>query len=284
MSISKITYIHKLHENFFLGAAKQFNCHILVRETGLRSIQWIGKPGYTGKRGDLKAKTADQNGLKYMNAGLVCSPITLPEAFSKKRYFTAVKAWYESEDLITDLNLPEKKRLSKRDVKTPYFVDRDKSFKHYGSVQLINDHPAEAVNYIGKMDNGKYLRMKPKRVEPPLCIHGDYDLYAIIPAGKAFDVHDIKTKDESFVIFNKVIPNTVTSLWRSVAIYINSHIQELNNEFYGSIMVQHGSQVNLGGENITYETALAFSPFEIDGSKINIVDNKILHNLFYKQT
>jgi len=151
-------------------------------------------------------------------------------------------------------------------------------------VQLINDYPRKPVNYEDKVSAGAYVHAGPKHLKSPLFIHGDYDLYAIIPDGKAFDVKNVETINDPFSIYGKNIPNTVTGLWRSVAIYINSHIQELSNEFYGSIMIQHGSQVNLGGKFITNETVLAFSPREIDGSFIHILDNKILHNLYYKNT
>ena len=44
-------YVHPGHFMLFVEAARKFACHILVRKTGAASISWMGKPGYTGKRG-----------------------------------------------------------------------------------------------------------------------------------------------------------------------------------------------------------------------------------------
>lgn len=153
-------YVHPKHQPIFAMAALQFKVHILVRRTGPQSIAWIGKPGFTGKRADLKAKTADSLDGPHPVAGLVCSPFLRPSAFSPKRLATARTEWMNSAHRIT---VPphgqgfDERRAPRCD--TPYIVQADPGSRYFGCVALV--------------DGGLLV---------PRFVHGDYDLYAIYPA------------------------------------------------------------------------------------------------------
>jgi hypothetical protein len=58
----------------FAQAARQFKVWILVRRTNPKSLQYVALPGYTPKRIDCKAKTADKDVSSYKLAGLVVDP------------------------------------------------------------------------------------------------------------------------------------------------------------------------------------------------------------------
>src|SRR5580692_9242485 len=65
----------------FLEAARQFQIWILVRRTNRASLEYVGRPGYTPKRIDCKAKTADIDIAPYQFQGLVVDPGIHPKAF-----------------------------------------------------------------------------------------------------------------------------------------------------------------------------------------------------------
>ncbi len=78
LSMQNSDFLHPNHIAIFAEAASKYDFRILVRETGRAAPNWVGKRGYTGRRGDLKAKTADLNAGRYQTAGLVCSPFLQP--------------------------------------------------------------------------------------------------------------------------------------------------------------------------------------------------------------
>ena len=113
MNFEYAGFVHPNHFSTFVEAARTFDCHILVRKTGRAAIGWIGRRGYTGKRFDLKTKTADRDAGRYQFAGLVCSPPLQPHAFTPERLAEALAIWPKCAHLITEPIWP---RLSKMTV------------------------------------------------------------------------------------------------------------------------------------------------------------------------
>ena len=126
----------------FASAARHFEAWILVRRTNPASIQYIGKQGYTPKRIDCKAKTADQNVGRYHLAGLVVDATQWPNAFQGDRMAQAQEIW---------ANFYAQNCLGNPSPTCPYSIEQDDASPHYGCVKF----------------HGEY-------------IHGDYDLYDVI--------------------------------------------------------------------------------------------------------
>lgn len=108
----------------FLEAARQLQVWILVRRTNVASLQYIGRPGYTPKRIDCKAKTADLDLKNLKLAGLVVSPIVHPNSFKTSRTQKAKESWEAMNKLIG----------------TVYTVDMDTRSRHYGCLKLGNSY------------------------------------------------------------------------------------------------------------------------------------------------
>lgn len=104
----------------FLKAARHFDAWILVRRTNVASLPYIGLPGYSPKRIDCKAKTADIDIPPYKLAGLVADPNLHPRAFKPGKLDNARKYWSAMGPLIGTL----------------YQVDADTRSKHYGCLRL----------------------------------------------------------------------------------------------------------------------------------------------------
>jgi hypothetical protein len=104
----------------FLEAAKQFNVWILVRRTNVASLPYVGSPGYTPKRIDCKAKTADMDVAQYKLAGLVVDPNLQPRAFKPEKLSKAKTFWEAMKSLLG----------------STYLVDTDTKSKHYGALKL----------------------------------------------------------------------------------------------------------------------------------------------------
>lgn len=157
------------HERVFLTAAKHFNVFILVRRTNLASMKYIADHGFSAKRLDCKAKTADRDvdlhGVGLIEcAGLVADPTILGRAAydSDKKYHSALAIWEEFRmehlhERIRTLEgqqsvgiVPEGKQ---------YFVDLAPGSPRHGCLKYTQ----------GLLTAGKY-------------IHGDFDLYGIVPA------------------------------------------------------------------------------------------------------
>lgn len=165
----------------FREAAVKFGAWILVRRINEHSMPYIGKPGYTPKPLDCKAKTADYDAGGKTLAGLVVSPTIHPGAFAEKRRATVLACWRkflddhgladqtgddaESRPFAGSANLdgkgadaaPAQGRgadFSATAQGRGYSIELDKSSVHYGGVKLRNDY-----------------------------VSGDYDLKDIIPVG-----------------------------------------------------------------------------------------------------
>ena len=87
----------------FLEAARQFQIWILVRRTNRASLEYVGRPGYTPKRIDCKAKTADIDIAPYRLAGLVVDPGIHPKAFKPGKAAKAAACWAAMKPLLGEL-------------------------------------------------------------------------------------------------------------------------------------------------------------------------------------
>ena len=153
----------------FAIAAKLYKVYILVRRTNKASVKYIGKEGFVAKRIDCKAKTADRNPvisdakLKIKDlqpdvAGLVVDPRAVgPGAFSHtNKYDKAVSIW--DNDFKRHLDTGTGAYLSDT---TPYAVQMDPAKPRYGAVMMY--------------------RIGQRHENTQLFIHGDYDLFSIVP-------------------------------------------------------------------------------------------------------
>ena len=149
-------------------AAKFYDVYILVRRTNTESVQYIGRQGYRAKRLDCKAKTADfsvriAEGFKEV-AGLVVDPTIegFERAFKPGKLIEAKEEWKKfkpllATDMLTSYGKPAYTYMPKGKL---YAVQLDKKNKHYGCVMFSFSSLLSAATYI----------------------HGDYDLYDIVPA------------------------------------------------------------------------------------------------------
>lgn len=159
-------YIRDIDAKAFIGAARQFRVSIGVRKTNAESLAYVGKPGYSPKMFDCKAKTADFNvnigGREYKTAGLVADPTVVgPSAYPPGKYDKAMKIWNSFQYFVaTDIQDADGKP---RSLYMPngkrYGVERNRDSDHYGCLFWSR---------YGSAVNGAY-------------VHGDYDLYAIVP-------------------------------------------------------------------------------------------------------
>lgn len=273
MSLSYFDFIHPNHISIFVAAAREFNCHILVRKTGQASLSWVGKRGYIGKRADMKAKTANQNVGRYQLAGLVCSPFLQPLGFTPERLVSAHKEWSKCHHLIT---VPNNRtgfddQRQPRGCLTPYLVQTNPDSKHYGCVALI--------------DMGLLI---------PRYVHGDYDLYAIIPASEPFDPNSVKSVTTrlgstmrpaamGWQQYERLsAENKESELSFRVATYINNRIEGTSPDLLGALMVNHGEQLNLGKSGQTFEPVLAVMPRQDNGQWLKVLTDQSEHEQFYR--
>jgi hypothetical protein len=104
----------------FLAAARQLQVWILVRRTNRASLEYVRRTGYTPKRIDCKAKTADTDIPPYQLAGLVVDPTIHPNAFRPDKAAKVRDCWAAMRTLIGGL----------------YKVDSNTKSKHYGCLQI----------------------------------------------------------------------------------------------------------------------------------------------------
>lgn len=274
MKLEYNDFVHPSHFGFFVAAAQEYKCHILVRKTGRAALSWVGRPGYTGKRGDLKAKTSDINGGQFPTAGLVCSPFLYPQVFTAERLAEARRLWVKYAHFITTPNnntgFDDKRPVPASACRTPYIVQTKRGHKHYGCVALVD---------MGLLT--------------PRYVHGDYDLYAIIPAGERFDEKNLNptplTLDSSMSLdvmtlqerVNLSVPNLVGPLTFRVGTYINNRIAENSPDLLGALMVNHGEEINLKKEEGRYQPVLAFMPKQVNGQWARILSGKTEHEQYY---
>lgn len=228
-----------VHVKAFLGAAKLYDVHILVRRTNWMSLRYIGKPGFVAKRLDCKAKTAD---LDYLHspygliecAGLVIDPTIkgADAAFSKpEKCRSALREWNGitgTDGFAATMIRPEvrtfdgQQRLTYIPGGGLYFVDLDPSSKHYGCVKFTSSSLLKAGSYI----------------------HGDFDLYGIVPAGAP--ARNVAVKETRLGQ-----PHARSPEFFDVQHYVNRQI--------GAPMVLHGAQESYGSAH-SEEAIDIFSP------------------------
>lgn len=270
MSLHNDDFVHRDHLPIFIAAAREFNCHILVRKTGRASISWMGKRGYTGKRADMKAKTADVVEHPHSVAGLVCSPELRPGAFSAQRLDAARKEWAKSSHLVT---VPRNKAgfddsRAPRGCLTPYLLQNNPDHEHYGCVALVD---------MGLLK--------------PRYVHGDYDLYAIIPDKQGLPANTpvyhqtigstmAPARLGAQARAKLKVPNLEGPLSFRVATYIDVRIAMTSPDLLGALMVNHGEQVNLGPEGHTREPVLAIMPRKVNGEWTRLLATPEDHRLY----
>jgi hypothetical protein len=122
-----------------------------------KSKRYIGMPGYIPKLLDCKAKTAefDVHG-DGSTAGLVVSPILLPQAFGAAKLEKALKEWHKFEMFLYVFDV--KTNIAQDKAGKHYTIQMDRNQKHYGCV-MYKPIFRSAAEYI----------------------HADYDLYGIVP-------------------------------------------------------------------------------------------------------
>jgi hypothetical protein len=152
----------------FKAAAKNFKVYIGVRRTNPASLPFIERPGYVAKRLDCKPKTADWdvvlNGAVYQTAGLVVDPTVVGEGAFKsgKKFKDAWKSWGDFSKLVASgiQRADGAHRITYLPNGKHYAVQMNPDHHHYGCVMF---------SATGLITQAAY-------------IHGDYDLYAVVPA------------------------------------------------------------------------------------------------------
>ena len=173
---------------------------ILVRDTNVASLKFIGLSGFRPKPIECKAKTANAHGHRF--SGLVVSPLMLPEAFRPNDLINAKKNWLDFEKVM-------------RSRSNCWTVRQDGDLR--GCVEL----------------NGKLL-------------HGDYDLFDVIPVPKSELAPGNKLKWNRKVGHLAAIETlNGQASYRTwgidpVKTYVNSKVR--------SPMVQHGAAMQFSGE------------------------------------
>lgn len=159
--------MRSLDVSAFQKAAQFYNVYILVRRTNSESIKYINRNGYVAKRLDCKAKTADFSvtiaGRTKQVAGLVVDPTLqgMDRAFKPEKLMDARKEWDKFKSLLAPDALTEEGKPTYTYLPDGkhYAVQLDRNHKHFGCVMFSSNSLLNA---------GKY-------------IHGDYDLYDIVP-------------------------------------------------------------------------------------------------------
>lgn len=233
----------------FRDATRKFQVHILVRRTNTASLQYIGRPGYIPKPIDCKPKTADRDvvlpsGLIVRCGGLVVNP-SLPgfdKAFaSSGKLDKARDAWsrFEREHgmgaaITSGKTYLDGYSLEKTGETYAFTLNR-------GGIYLMNPFPEHA--HYG------CLMFCPFQLDAPFAagdksaleafvfrktngyLHGDYDLYGIVPAGRPGQ----KTLERSL---QHGVENLCSERFGEISEFLNRRM--------GAPMIQHGGQESMG--------------------------------------
>jgi len=270
-------FVHPRHFDAFVEAAMAFNCHLLVRETGRAALKWCGMTGYTGKRADMKAKTALRNSGTYQLEGLVVSPLVHPTVCKPR----AMECWQQSRHLVTIPPAGFDDDVQPRGCPTPYLLQTNPRHRHYGCVAWVE---------MGLLT--------------PRYVHGDYDLYAIIPAGRPFDpagqavrsmpLGQTMSPPSGLTLSQRVqresllrahaLTDQVGPLSFQVANFLNLRIARVEPGLAGALMVNHGEQVNLGAAGRDFAKVLAVMPTPRLGEHALVLHDQREHEAFYRTT
>jgi hypothetical protein len=249
------------HAPIFSETARRFNAYILVRKTGEASLRWVGRKGYTAKRGDLKCKTAQADVGGYQLAGLVCSPLIHSMAYTDtERRLKAVSYWHTSQHLIT---VPRSGFTSTdwpRSCATPYILQTNVNRPHYGALAWIE----------GGLVSPQY-------------IHGDYDLYAIVPAGSTAAREAAPMNYNMGGVISSSLPlEKQVKLSYPLPMYTGPLLFEIMNYLdnaFGYPMVMHAEQENLEHTN---DEVIAFLPHSLQGRTSVVLAGQNQIELFYQ--
>ncbi|NNM74719.1 hypothetical protein [Enterovirga aerilata] len=233
----------------FAEAARWFEVYILVRATNPHSLPYMSKEGYSAKRLDCKAKTADLdvilNGRLYKTAGLVVDPNMVGfAAFKGGKHAKAVEEWGKfAPKVAAGIYGPDG-----RPTKTfypqggQYGVQMDPDHIHFGCVMFSSGSLITAATYI----------------------HGDYDLYAIVNVDNPLDT--------IFVTETRLGEKHV----RSKELF---DVQNYVNRRFGRPMVLHGDQEKYSAHSD--EEVYVFFP---DERSPRVLSGKLAIERFYETT
>jgi hypothetical protein len=156
----------------FAEAARWFGVYILVRATNPHSLPYMSMDGYSAKRLDCKAKTADLdvilNGRIYKTAGLVTDPNVVGfAAYKGGKHAKALEEWAKFAPKVSSGIYDSSGKPTKTYYPGggQYGVQMNPEHKHYGCVMFSSGSLITAATYI----------------------HGDYDLYAIVAKDSPLD-------------------------------------------------------------------------------------------------
>jgi hypothetical protein len=235
-------------------AAMRYNVFVLVRAANKASLNYIdknktgygaGEERFSAKRVDCKAKTAD-NSIIVKNrwrdiAGLVVDPeLVGPDAFEGDRYGTACTAWTSFASRVCRSHYQAGRQvLAYFPSGMQYGLQLDENHPRYGCVMFSVSSLISAATYI----------------------HGDYDLYAIVPADNRAET----------VFVNE--QRLGTDHARSKEFF---DVQHYLNHSLGRPMILHGEQENMGH---TDDLVFAFYP---DGWRVKPLYGRAMIEDFYR--
>jgi hypothetical protein len=245
------SYMLKEHVEAFKRAAGFFKVWILVRRGNDKSRDWIGKRGYIPKPLDCKAKTADKNFERWKTAGLVVSPDHVRLAFSEEKLKGALKEWpgFARHLYFFDRENPQANLAADREGKH-YTLQLDKASEHYGCVLYKPVFRAQA----------EYL-------------HGDYDIYAIVPAGEPTINTLVQEKGAGGM------PHSRSPNLQPVQYFVKAAGQVRGAEVPRVAMIQHGEQ-----ETFKTDYSDALDVFWPDGKTVSPLEKGEPIREFYRTT
>jgi hypothetical protein len=157
----------------FAFTAWWFQVYIMVRRSNPKSIRFVGEAGFTPKSAETKAKTAQNDftnpvtGLHLEVGGLVCNPYApgMEGAYAPHKLAGAKKEWdkFAATGRLGEAEWEPDGRVSTRPIRpvsARFFVDMNPKSKRFGALMRCDPHQPRAARYV----------------------HGDYDLFAIVPA------------------------------------------------------------------------------------------------------
>src|SRR6187402_1092663 len=230
----------------FLMVARDMKVTILVRHTNDDSLKYVQRNGYYPKPAVVKAKTADKNPppetrlvngrrqvVQHEVAGLVVHPGFQPLCYNGTKGSKALDFWDHTMETLSpelmhkkvDLTRPDTwsfwsvQRTGVKAARWRWRVDVDPLSRHFGALQLKNDHLDWSY------------------------VHGDYDLKDVIVRGHETDNRRNEGKLDGVKNF--------TPLLHELAF---EKVQNALNELMGVEMVQHGAEAQFawhGDEPIT---------------------------------
>ncbi len=237
----------------FRWVARHHNAYILVRETNEESIGYINSPGFTPKRLDCKFKTATKSfhhkGInKYLNvAGLVVNPLMDNEffqAFKKpNKFIESCDIWrnYHKQVVHDSFSHDEQGRANYVYFAPKlYTVNSDPNSDRYGCLMFSSCSLLSGASFI----------------------HGDYDLFGIVPADNPSENISVNEKRLGY-------DHSRGRLFFDV--------QHSLHKKMGVAMIQHGSQ-----EKYTTDMNDAIDVFFPDGDTVKYYKGESAIKALYK--